>query len=172
MFLEMSKVAIARKCTNQKFISAPLRSVLFLLIAKEKDFCRFRNTKTVESESGVEVCDHISMLQSRQGQRPHLFFYQDCMLIDIKMLSSLLVVFYNHKTPTWLFRRFIVVGKLDKCLFVHKTNVGDKFLFNFERKQEIWLKTSTSSQQQFKLQFVRWFLNNYNIISYGGFPIK
>ena len=38
MFLEMSKVAIARKCTNQKFISAPLRSVLFLLIVKEKDF--------------------------------------------------------------------------------------------------------------------------------------
>ena len=47
MFLEMSKVAIARKCTNQKFISAPLRSVLFFwLIAKEKDFCSFRNTKT------------------------------------------------------------------------------------------------------------------------------
>ena len=152
------------------FCTAPFSA--FLVDCQRKRFSRFRNTKTLESESGVEVCDHISMLQSRQGQRPHLFFYQDCMLIDIKMLSSLLVVFYNHKTPTWLFRRFIVVGKLDKCLFVHKTNVGDKFLFNFERKQEIWLKSFTSSPQQFRLQFVRWFLKNYNIISDGGYPIK
>ena len=140
MFLEMSKVAIARKCTNQKFISAPLRSVLFFwLIAKEKDFCSFRNTKNVESESGVEVCDHISMLQSRQGQRPHLFFYQDCMLIDIKCCHHYLLFFTITKLPHGSLDALLLLENLINVFLSTKQMLATSFYSTLkENKKSGW----------------------------------
>ena len=49
--------------------------------------------------------------------------------------TDLEMVIQGLSTLELVFKLFTAVRKFDKSLFVHKTNVNDKFLFNFQKKK-------------------------------------
>ena len=52
-------------------------------------------------------------------------------------LTDLEMVIQSMSTLELVFKCFTAVRKFDKSNFVHKTNVSDKFLFNFQKKKKV-----------------------------------